>query len=214
MFRRLMWKIKDKRFDKRMAKQRYKRGFSDNDCWGMYYWFSDTLPKMIINLRNMKHGAPELPFEEVDKFSKEWVEEKSKEINELKIKEGYDPFDITDSFDRWQLVLTRIAWCLEQASDEIVEIDNEYQEEYNKQVWGDSFFDTKIKFKDWWAAHTEVAEVDKKGKPKSYLLKTNEANKELKEKYWKREEEIANYRNQCKDEAFDLLKKYFYNLWD
>lgn len=50
-------KIKDKRFNKRMAKQRYKRGYADDDCWGMYYWFTDTFPKMVYNLRDMKHRS-------------------------------------------------------------------------------------------------------------------------------------------------------------
>lgn len=67
-FVRLKYKISDYKFEKRMAKQRKKRGFSDNDCWGMCYWFGDTFPKMIRNLRDMKHGAPEYEFEEFDNF--------------------------------------------------------------------------------------------------------------------------------------------------
>ena len=38
--------------------------------------------------------------------------------------------------------------------------------------------------------------------------------KELEEKYRQRSEEIAKYRDEMKNEAFDLLKKYFYHLWD
>ena len=50
-------KFKDKFFEKKMKKQRYKRGYSDSDCWGMYYWLTDTFPKMIYNLRDMKHRS-------------------------------------------------------------------------------------------------------------------------------------------------------------
>lgn len=32
--------------------------------------------------------------------------------------------------------------------------------------------------------------------------------------YHKRMLEIARYREDCKDEAFDMIKKYFYDLWD
>ena len=55
---------------------------------------------------------------------------------------------------------------------------------------------------------------DSEGKPICYELKTNEPPEELKEKYFNREQEIFEYRNKMKDEAFDLIKKYFWNLWD
>lgn len=32
--------------------------------------------------------------------------------------------------------------------------------------------------------------------------------------YQKRMLEIARYREDCKDKAFDMMKKYFYHLWD
>ena len=40
------------------------------------------------------------------------------------------------------------------------------------------------------------------------------SDEELKKKYWNRVEEIEKYRQERKDEAFDLMKKYFYTLWD
>ena len=209
-------KISDWRFEKRMAKQRNKRGFSDSDCWGMCYWFGDTFPKMIRNLRDMKHGAPELEFEEVDNFPLQWVEEESKELLKQKQKKGYeieiDLWGKDKIFDRWWFVLSRIAYCLEQANDEVTEIKNEYEEEYHKQVFGDD--SDKKSFKEWWNAHHEIVEYDEKGKPKLWRLITNEPDEELEKKYKKRNEEIEKYRNEMKDEAFDLLKKYFYHLWD
>ena len=56
------------KFNKKMAKQRAKRGFSDDMCWNMYGWILETFPKMIINLRDMKNGYPELKFEEINYF--------------------------------------------------------------------------------------------------------------------------------------------------
>lgn len=55
MFRRLIHKFNNYKFEKRMARQRYKKGFSDSDCWGMNYWLTSTFPKMILALRDMKH---------------------------------------------------------------------------------------------------------------------------------------------------------------
>lgn len=52
-----IFKLKDKLLERRMARQRYKRGYSDSDCWGMCYWLTDTFPKMIYTLRDMKHRS-------------------------------------------------------------------------------------------------------------------------------------------------------------
>ena len=49
---------------------------------------------------------------------------------------------------------------------------------------------------------------------KGRMLKTNPVDEELSARYWNKEEEIQLYKIAMKDEAMDLLKKYFYNLWD
>jgi len=36
----------------------------------------------------------------------------------------------------------------------------------------------------------------------------------LEKNFWKKHKEIENYRKKTKDEGFDLMKKYFWNLWD
>lgn len=37
---------------------------------------------------------------------------------------------------------------------------------------------------------------------------------ETEEKYMAAERELEKYREQCKDEAFELFSKWFYHLWD
>lgn len=212
MFWRIKNKIDDYRFNRRMAKQRKKKGYASCDVWGMNYWLGETFSKMVRELAGMKHGYPaQLSFEEVDNFPIDWIEEESKKLEKIREKDDYE-YDLFDGYDRWYLILSRIAYCLEQTNDEITEIENEYNEEYNRQVWGD---DSDVKsFKQWWNKHHVVEKYDKNGKPKLYRLVTEEPEPELKEKFWKREEEIAQWREDRKNEAFDLLKKYFWALWD
>ena len=56
----IFYKFRDWLRERNMKKQRYKRGFSDSDCWGMCYWLTDTFPKMVYTLRDMKHRSSRL----------------------------------------------------------------------------------------------------------------------------------------------------------
>lgn len=235
MFYILKRKLSDWRFEKRMARQRKKKGFADCDCWGMYYWFGSTFPKMIRTLRDMKHGAPAMDFEEVDNFPLLWVEEECNKLMEIKRKDWEkqsrkykkeNPFEDDEEiilwgtdrvFDRWQLILSRIAYCLEQTDEEVTEIKNEYEDEYFDSVFGKKETENKkgSYLDNFLYGLFEPIEWDEKGRPKLWRLKTeDEKNIDLEEKYRKRNEEIAQYREDMKNEAFDLLKKYFYHLWD
>ena len=240
---RIFYKLRDWKFERRMAKQRQKRGYSNCDCWSLRDWFQTTFPQMILTLRDMKHGAPEFEFEEFENLPLAWVTDVSQELIRQKQENGYED-DVNfwgdeKYFDRWWIILTRIAYCLILSSEECEEIKlldiiseknkktvvknpcatrtlecvkNEFYSEYNEAVWGKD--DSVKNFKKWWGKHFVVEEYDEKGKPLSYRLVTNDPEPELKEKYWNREKEIAEYRDSLKNEAFDLLKKYFYNLWD
>lgn len=119
-------------------------------------------------------------------------------------KEDIDFWGKDKCFDRWWIILTRIAWCLEQASDEN-EIKNIYAKDYLKAKFNNAS-DIKDMFK-------QVVD-DNNNETSLYELMTYEVDKALEDAYWKKEEEIAEYKENCKNEAFDLIKKYFYNLWD
>lgn len=169
MFRRLRRKFKDYKFERRMAKQRYKKGYADCDCWGMSYWLVSTFPEMILNLRDMKHGAPELPFEEFDTFPLEWKDEELQKYKLRQERDGYE-YKPDSIYTKWYIILTRIAFCLKEA-DEDKEVYNPFKKDY-------------------------------------YV------SDDLEKAYYREEEKILKYKENMKDEAMDLIKKYFYHLWD
>lgn len=199
----MIQQIKDYKFNRRMKKQRYKRGFSDSDCWGLDYWLCETLPKMVLNLRDMKYGYPAgLKFEEYDNFPEDW-----KLVELDKCKKIFEKEDWTFSFEdpmvKWYITLTRLAYCLEQANKDSY-LPNKYREEYFNKLF------TKIKFeKDTTGFKSLWKKVDK-----GYVYDPPKINEELKKKYLRVEEDNDLFRLKCKDEAMDLLKQYFYCLWD
>lgn len=199
----LLEKIKDLRFERRMKKQRYKRGFSDSDCWGLDYWICETLPKMILRLRDMKHGYPcGLEFKEYDNFPKEWKLQELDKCKQVFEKEDWE-FSFEDPMVKWYITLTRIAFCLQQA-DKDLELPNEYREQFFNELFRDMEKDTISEwFKHLWK------KVDK-----GYVYNPPEVNKDLEKNYYKVEEENDLYKVKCKNEAMDLLKEYFYCLWD
>ena len=204
MFRRLIHKFNEYRFNKRMARQRYKRGFADDDCWGMNYWLVSTFPDMILHLRDMKHGAPELPFEEFDALPLEWKDQELQKYKYRQEQDGYE-YEPDSIFTKWYILLTRMAYCLKEA-DADKEMYNPYKKEYDLAVWGPDFGKEKF-FTDFWNKHCEKVDG-------GYIIKNNEPDPEFRDKFFKCEEDNCRYKEQMKDEAMDLLKKYFYNLWD
>ena len=142
-------------YERKMKKQRAKRKYSDDMCWDLQYTLLQILPQMIETLRKAKHGYPaQLNFEEINNFPIKWVQGELSNLKEEYKEKDFDEPDIQDSFTRWQLILKRISYCLKQADETQTNIFNPYEEEYNKQRWGQF-----KNFKD----STEVYKHDNKG---------------------------------------------------
>lgn len=187
-----------------------RKGFIAENVWNLDCFLTGTFSKMIRSLADTTHGYPQENFEEVEKFPLEWTKNTIEEINRRRQNkiEVTSPFDIDKPADRWELVLLRMAYCFERADKFEDFEENEYSEEYFNQVFGR---DHKMKkhesFRRWWKRRTIKVEG-------GYQLIEHEPDKDLQENYYNREREIWEHKVAYKDEAIDLLKKYFYNLWD
>lgn len=63
-FLRLKWRI-----------QRFKRGYSDSDCWDIDTWFYNIMPSILTTYLNTIHGWPgEGIFENINSFE-DWKNE-------------------------------------------------------------------------------------------------------------------------------------------
>ena len=136
-----MWfKIKDKLYKFKMACQRFKRGYSDSDCWNFNTWYLLTAPKLLRRWADKGVSYPAL-------LDKEWQENEKK----------------------WHDTLIYMAELLEKADYEEYDgwLNDMSPEEYRKMD----------DFEDEFQKHHEIA--------KEYI-----------------------------DEHFDLIKKYFFDMWD
>lgn len=124
------------------------RGYARIDSFNLNYWFLETVPKMILELRNDTGAIPcGRKFEEVENFPKDWLEEKTQEIRKLNGKQT------RKEFENWQLILTRMAWCLSESGKDI---ENEYWEEYFKLTYEFGKENSKLK-KKWQERDLEIA---------------------------------------------------------
>ena len=196
--------------------QRARKKYSNDMCWDLQYTLLEILPKMIETLRQGKHSYPELEFEEIDSLPHDWVQNALKELEKERNLEDYDKPDIKDQFTRWHLILKRISYCLMQADETQTEIKNKYQREYDKQLWGieDWEEDKKLSVKEWFKKHTYVSKRDENGKPVLHTFDFKEVDPELKKNYFDESRRIDEYRDNMKTEAFNLINKYFWHLWD
>ena len=99
-------------------------------------------------------------------------------------KHGY-PVDMTE--EEWDEKLNKMIRCFEEANEDTCSIKNEYDEEFG------TFWD-------------KVIDNPKTNNSIEYL--------EISDKWRKRNDEIYDYRNKMKNEAFKLFSEYFWSLWD
>ena len=54
--------------------QRFKRGYADVDVWDFEYWFLETIPKMLTQLKKELHGCPiNMGFEDWENYLQEMI---------------------------------------------------------------------------------------------------------------------------------------------
>ena len=200
-------------YERKYRRQRAKNKYSMDMCFNLNYSLLEILPKMIEELREMKNGYPmDMKFEEVDSYPIEFKAYCIRKLEEEFKEADFDKPDLDDDFTRWQIILMRIIYCLQQSDENQTEIENMYYEEFHRQSWLDI---SKTKnFKEFWNTIAKPIKYDEKGKPKLYQLIQNKVDPELKENYFKEVEKINKYRDDMKTEAFNLINKYFWCLWD
>lgn len=112
--------------------------------------------------------------------------------------------------EEWDKVLERMIFLWRESNDDTCTRKNPYEEEFEEakrkfdaehpfEIKGETFFEMM----QYARAHVEDIPT----------IVDSQEHQELLHLYLDQERKLAAYRRQCKDEAMNLLKKNFYNLW-
>ncbi len=89
---------------------------------------------------------------------------------------------------------------------------NPYEEEHHK-----AFIEFKEKYGlcgEGLCTQEEIEEYNKTGYRTMHFMRELPEYEDICEKYSEANKQIEEYRSRCNDEAIDMLKEYFYDLWD
>ena len=107
---------------------------------------------------------------------------------------GTEKYNLTSNKSEivWDKILKDMIWYFKEANENTCSLQNEY--DYNVE------FDFQKKESECYYTMNSI-----------YPTEQDEINAKL---HIQREKELTEYRKECRDKGFDLLKKYFDCLWD
>lgn len=172
--------------------QRVTRGYAECDKWNMYVHLQNLIPEMLQDLRDNRMGSPGYLGENYTN------------------KEGILVNDTCHA--EWNKILDHMIFLWRESNEETCKRKNPYDEEYGKAykefVKRYGLFGEKLQTEE------ELKESQKHGSRTMHFMDEISEFKEISEKYFAEDKELEKYREQCKNEAMDLLKKHFFALWD
>lgn len=190
---KLLAKIKHIRKCIKWSKQRIVRGYCDYDVWEMFSFLQTIIPDMLQTLKDTRMGSPEY-------LGENYTNEDGILVNDTCHKE-------------WDKILDRMIFFWREVDEDTCSQKNPYDEAYTKAMT--EFHDKYGVFGAKLQTENELEENKKRGGGGTvHFMNELPEYREISNKYHKEEKRLEEYRNFCKDEAMDMLKQYFFSLWD
>lgn len=217
-------KVEDKEFEIECKKQRAEKSYSKADVWNFNSWFTETLSKMLKDLADNHMGYPS----EIDRqyFEKnknklytqdygEWISVTKNKKQEKQKEKAWVQCD-----EEWTEILNRMSYLLDEMDEEKCSWNVErdilqdkwwkFHEQFSKEYGNGESLRTEEekKYDEEYNVHTHIG--PERHPDKEFVKEYKKAQNNL----FKFEKEMFKYKTKCKDELFDLMKKWFWNLWD
>ena len=175
------------------SRQRVVRGYADCDVWSMFSYLQELMPDMLRHLKDNRYSSPSYLGENY--------------TNE-------DGFLVNDTCHaEWDKILDRMIFLWRETNEETCSKKNPYEDEYMKAF--SDFHERYGLFGERLQTEAELEENKKRGGGgKIHFMNEIPEYKEIYEKHREEDEKLEKYREECKDEAIDMLKEYFFSLWD
>ncbi|MBE5951549.1 MAG: hypothetical protein E7260_08145 [Lachnospiraceae bacterium] len=190
---KLLAKLKHFRKCLKWSKQRITRGYCDYDVWEMFSFLQTIIPDMLQTLKDTRMGSPSY-------LGENYTNEDGILVNDT-------------CHEEWDKILDRMIFLWREVDEDTCLKKNPYDDAHTeamrefRDMYG--FLGAKLQ------TEKELEENKKRGGG-CYVHFMDELPeyKEISDKYREEEKKLEEYRNSCKDEAFDMLKQYFFALWD
>lgn len=168
--------------------QRITKGYCDKDSWNVNYYLEELIPAILKELSDNHHGSPILLDNDIPCDNS-----------------GNTPTNLDDV---WTGALEKMIFLWNESKDETCTQVNPYNEEYERcreefnQKYG--LYGEKLRTeKEIEEGSCSMHFMDELPEYQSIYNRWSEANFALK-----------HYKESCRNEAIDLLKKYWTCLWD
>lgn len=193
------------------SKQRMHRGFADCDVWSMYSYLQELMPAMLQYLKDNRMGSPSYLA-----YAEDNEEDKPHLMGDQILMDKKTSDDENDGFSKshreWDKILDRMIFLWRELDEETCSKKNPYEETHMKafEEFSDKygFLGQKLETEE------EKKKLKKSGGHYVHFMSELPEYAEIDRLYMEEEKRLAEYRVKCKDEAFDLMKKYFFDLWD
>lgn len=177
----------------RWSKQRIVRGYADVDCWNMFRYLQMLIPDMLQDLRDHRTGSPGY-------LGKNYMNAEGILVNDT-------------CHEEWNEILDKMIFLWKESREEACSRKNPHEEEYHTTIA--EFYKKYGILGEKLQTEAELEENKKRGGGGTvHFMNELPEYKDIYEKYWAVERKLEEYREKCKDEALDMMKEYFYLLWD
>lgn len=185
-------KIKHTKDCIKWSKQRIQRGYANSDMWNMHGYLSYLFIEMLQDLRDNRMGSPAY-------MGEDYVNEDGVLVNDT-------------CHEEWDKILDRMIFLWKEQDEELCTRENPYKEEYDR-AWSE-FHEKYGRFGEKLQTEGEREWNREHGGRILHTMREVPEYAEIERKYYEEEDKIQQYRIDCKNEAFDLMKEHFYALWD